>query len=195
VAFGIRQVVRRRREAKRQAAATAAAAAQATATAQRSVTCGGPAEIVDGELSAALDAVTRELQAVSESIRRLAYSSAPPSHRNCEVRDALAADADRLSGSLANMQASIHNMTNLHPGLDGAKPAVRGRVRRERGEAVERDEEVTMAATREREARSEGRRGRKGRREDDSRGERERVIQRGPDRPHDPRRRSSHSGR
>ncbi|KAK3301829.1 uncharacterized protein B0T15DRAFT_324695 [Chaetomium strumarium] len=187
VAFGIRQVVRRRREAKRQAAA----AAQATA-AERSATS-GPDAAIDGELSAALDAVTRELQGACESIRRLAYS-APPSHRNCEVRDALAADAERLSGSLANMQASIHNMRNLHPRLDGAKSVVRGRSRRERGEAVDRDREVSMAATGEREARRGGRRSGKDRRED-SRGVRGRGVQRGIDRLHDQRRRSSYSSR
>ncbi|KAK4236345.1 hypothetical protein C8A03DRAFT_16997 [Achaetomium macrosporum] len=190
VAFGVRHFVRRKREAKREAAA--AAAAQASTT-ERGV-ARGPDAAIDGELSAALDSVTRELQRAAESIRRLAYS-APPSHRDCEVRDALAADAERLSGSLANMQASIHNMRNLYPGLDRGKPASRGRRGRERGEAAERAEEVGVAATAgKRDARREGRRSRKSGMEE-VRNLREHVVQREPDRFRDRPRGSSHLSR
>jgi hypothetical protein len=141
-AFGTRYLIKRRRDAKRKAAAAAAKAAATT----RDMGPGGqgpgqrPAAAVDPELSAALDSVTRELQGASESIRRLAHS-APPAHRDCVVRDALVADADRLNGSLANMQASIHNMKNLHPGLEPPRrrrDRVLGRERTERGERMER---------------------------------------------------------
>ncbi|KAK3296541.1 uncharacterized protein B0H64DRAFT_374615 [Chaetomium fimeti] len=149
-AFGIRAFIRRRKEAKKKAKA-AAAAAQAGA---RSVPgepggagdkkAGGGA--VDPELSAALDSVTQELQGASDSIRRLARSAPPPLHRECAVRDALEADADRLTGSLANMQASIHNMKNLHPGLErgmrSRQQSERGKGRAERRRAV-RDTGVT----------------------------------------------------
>ncbi|KAH6627339.1 hypothetical protein F5144DRAFT_548815 [Chaetomium tenue] len=143
-AFGIRALIRRRKEAKKKAAAAAAAAQAGT----RSVS-GEPggardkkagAGAVDPELSAALDSVTQELQGASDSIRRLAHSAPPPSHRDCMVRDALVADADRLSGSLANMQASIHNMKNLHPGLEQGMRSRQQSTRREgRMETRERD--------------------------------------------------------
>ncbi|KAK4098953.1 hypothetical protein N658DRAFT_395770, partial [Parathielavia hyrcaniae] len=122
LAFGIRHLVRRRREAKSKAAE--AASKTTGQTAGRAVNgnsssgqdSGGSANM-DSEMSAALDAVAKELQGATESIQQLAYA-APPSHRDCAVRDALVADAERLSGSLANMQASINNMRNLHPGLE-----------------------------------------------------------------------------
>jgi hypothetical protein len=104
---------------------------------------GQGAGTIDPELSAALDTVTKELQGATESIRRLAYAVPPSSHRDCEVRDALVADAERLSGSLVNMQASINNMKNLHPGLEArAEKRRRDRARREEREkdrARERD--------------------------------------------------------
>lgn len=163
-AFGIRHLIRRRREAnkrkaeEKQAQAQADAAAAAAAAAARSSTAVGGqhnkqgAFVMDTELSAALDTVAKELQGASDSIRRLAYSASPPSHRNCVVRDALVEDADRLRGSLANMQASINNMRNLHPGLEEGREKLRlpgsgsgrtGRRRRkERREGSrERDEE------------------------------------------------------
>ena len=141
LAFGIRQLIKRRREAKREAEA-------AGATAPRGAFPGGggskqtsaaAAAVVGPELSAALETITRELQGASESIRRLAYAAPPQSHRECAVREALVKDADRLSGSLANMQASIHNMRNLHPGLEREKDRGRGweRERRERRERRE----------------------------------------------------------
>ncbi|KAL2128013.1 hypothetical protein VTI74DRAFT_9845 [Chaetomium olivicolor] len=146
VAFGIRHIIRRRKEAKKQAAA---AAAQSTATtAARGVGSilgqGQGQGAVDPELSVALDTVTKELQGATETIRRLA-SSAPSSHRDCAVRDALVKDAERLTGSLANIQASVHNMRNLHPGLDQERGQARVRTerrsRRERERGRERVEE------------------------------------------------------
>lgn len=169
-AFGIRALIRRRKEAKKKAAAAAAAAGT------RSVP-GDPggagdkkvgAGAVDPELSAALDSVTQELQGVSDSIRRLAHSAPPPSHRDCMVRNALVADADRLTGSLANMQASIHNMKNLHPGLEqgmrSRQQSTRREGFRERGGVDEVDRRTEKRATRSRgtprteEARSRSRR-------------------------------------
>ncbi|KAK4154433.1 hypothetical protein C8A00DRAFT_42791 [Chaetomidium leptoderma] len=163
-AFGIRHIIRRRREAKRQAAAAAAAASSAQATATSSTTTTtrdgttgqrrqqqGTTTVADPELSAALETVTKELQGASDSIKRLA-SSAPSSHRNCAVRDALVADEKRLSGSLANMQASIHNMRNLHPGLEPGRGQVGTDRRRQ-----ERARARAMARERERAAGEEGR--------------------------------------
>ncbi|KAK4120210.1 hypothetical protein N657DRAFT_162771 [Parathielavia appendiculata] len=120
LAFGIRHLALRRREAKSK---VADAASQSTGTTSRTMNSNstqdqGVNANIDPELSAALDAVTMELQGATESIRRLAYAAPPPLHRNCAVRDALVADAERLSGSLSNMQASINNMRNLHPGLE-----------------------------------------------------------------------------
>ncbi|KAH6839608.1 hypothetical protein B0I37DRAFT_237949 [Chaetomium sp. MPI-CAGE-AT-0009] len=130
--FGIRALIRRRKEAKKKAAAAAAQAGARSVPGES----GGAGDkkagagAVDPELSAALDSVTQELQGASESIRRLAHSAPPPLHRECAVRDALVADADRLTGSLANMQASIHNMKNLHPALEQGR---RSRQQSERG--------------------------------------------------------------
>ncbi|AEO69767.1 499a52b2-1968-4e93-8be2-86611eca12a1 [Thermothielavioides terrestris] len=161
-AFGIRHLIRRRREAKRRAAAEGAAGAATTARdvrsgrgqsqGQRQGRQGSAA--VDPELSAALDTVTRELKGASESIRRLARTA--PSHRRCDVRDALVADAERLSGSLANVQASIHNMRNLHPALDrGSRP--RESVRGTRPDAQQRARtKAERLSTRENTARSRG---------------------------------------
>ncbi|KAK4244660.1 hypothetical protein C7999DRAFT_43721 [Corynascus novoguineensis] len=151
-AFGIRTLIRRRREAKKKKAEAAAAAADAATLSPqagaRSVARGksnpgqdAGAASVDPELSAALDSVTTELQSASDSIRRLASSAPSVSHRNCAVRDALLTDADRLSGSLANMQASINNMRNLHPGLVQEK----GRKERARERAKERAKEKAKA--------------------------------------------------
>ncbi|KAL2146167.1 hypothetical protein VTI28DRAFT_5007 [Corynascus sepedonium] len=155
-AFGIRTLIRRRREAKKKKAEAAAAAAAAAATVSPQAGAGSVARgksnpgqdagaaSVDPELSAALDSVTTELQSASDSIRRLAYSAPSVSHRNCAVRDALLTDADRLSGSLANMQASINNMKNLHPGLGQEK----GRKERARERAKERAKEKVKAKER-----------------------------------------------
>jgi hypothetical protein len=131
-AFGIRALIRRRKEAKKKAAAAAAQAGARSVSGES----GGAGDkkagagAVDTELSAALDSVTQDLQGASDSIRRLAHSAPPTSHRDCMVRDALVADADRLSGSLANVQASIHNMKNLHPGLEQGR---RSRQQSEKG--------------------------------------------------------------
>ncbi|KAL2155679.1 hypothetical protein VTH82DRAFT_421 [Thermothelomyces myriococcoides] len=83
--FGIRALVRRRKEAKKKKAAAAAAAAAAAQSGRRPTK--GRHDVgtyaVDPELSAALDSVTAELQNASDSIRRLAHSAPPPSHRDC----------------------------------------------------------------------------------------------------------------
>lgn len=131
IAFGVRQLVRRRREAKRRAnkaAAQASPGGGADGKGQQQ-----PGGTVDHELLAALDSVSRDLQGASDSIGRLAYSA--PSHRNCEVRDALAVEADRLHRSLGNMQASINNMRNLHPGLDQGRRVSRPERTQRRGRA------------------------------------------------------------
>lgn len=140
-AFGIRALIRRRKEAKKAAAASAQAGARSVSgesggTGDKKAGAGA----VDPELSAALDSVTQELQGASDSIRRLAHSAPPTSHRDCMVRDALVADADRLSGSLANVQASIHNMKNLHPGLEqGMRNRQQSEKEKGRTEVRERD--------------------------------------------------------
>lgn len=120
LAFGIRQYMHRRREAKREAAATARKPQrpkgpgnhrQPDQQQQRALR-----SAADLELSTAIDSLTKEVQNASESIRQLAYSA--PSHRECAVQEALISDADRLQASLANIQTSANNMMNLHPDLN-----------------------------------------------------------------------------
>lgn len=145
VAFGIRHFIRRRREAKRQAAAASSARANTARGLNDHSESPGLSPAVDPELSAALDTVTRELQGASDNIKRLAHSA--PSHRNCDVRNALVADAEKLTGSLANMQASIHNMRNLHPSLERERRrgrSQRGRQERTRSSRPEDDTSRTM---------------------------------------------------
>jgi hypothetical protein len=156
LAFGIRHLIRRRREAKHKAAEAAAQAPSTTSRGMSTSQGQGAGTPIDPELSTALDTVTRELQGATDSIRRLAYTVPPSSHRDCAVRDALVADAERLSGSLANMQASINNMRNLHPGLEAR--AEKRRRDRARGGEREKDRARGTERARERERdREEGR--------------------------------------
>ncbi|KXX81386.1 hypothetical protein MMYC01_203102 [Madurella mycetomatis] len=142
-AFGIRHLIHRRREAKRQAQAAAQVNPKGGVTAGQTQRPGA----IDPELSGALNTVARELQGASDSIRRLASSA--PSHRNCAVREALIADADRLHRSLANMQTSINNMRNLHPGLDQRRDLNRlERSRRQEKDGRQRRTEDEVGSTR-----------------------------------------------
>jgi hypothetical protein len=165
-AFGVRHLIKKRKEAKRQAQTEAAAAPPMRVTGV-SMPQGA---VVDQQLSAALDTVAKEVQGASESIRRLAHSA--PSHRNCGVRETLVADADKLQGSLGSLQASINNMRNLHPGLEQGrvKPAAERRRRRRRTEGRERTEGRDRIG-RERTGEKEGTEERG--RADEARGERE----------------------
>ncbi|KAK4223898.1 hypothetical protein QBC38DRAFT_36311 [Podospora fimiseda] len=116
LAVGVRQVIKKRKEAKRAAASAALSTTKDDQYKQR----------LDPELSRALEATARELQGASESIRRL---SRTPGHKGrCEVQDELVKDAERLENTLGGIQAGIHNMRNLHPGLNAGeqKPAERG---------------------------------------------------------------------
>ncbi|KAL2021747.1 hypothetical protein VTK56DRAFT_6690 [Thermocarpiscus australiensis] len=135
LASGVRHLVQRRREARRRRQTAAQAGTRGV-----SVGRGQRQSGIDPELSAALDTVARELQGASASIRRLAYST-PSQHRKCPVREALAADADRLEGAMANMQASINNMRNLYEGLgENPRQGIPARSRRR-----ERSREVRTA--------------------------------------------------
>ncbi|KAK3681113.1 hypothetical protein B0T22DRAFT_445792 [Podospora appendiculata] len=71
----------------------------------------------NSELSAALVALRRELDDTLASIRRLSRGGGPKSHRECEVRDRLVANADRLEEGIERLQASISNIMNLDEGL------------------------------------------------------------------------------
>ncbi|KAK4196417.1 hypothetical protein QBC40DRAFT_234430 [Triangularia verruculosa] len=128
VAFGARKLMQRRKEAKR-AAASAAQTSQAKGRNARGNM--GPAD-ADVELSRALDATAVELQGASESIRRLASSGSESHHGKCEVKEALVKDAERLEGSLANIQTNIHNMRNLHPRLHFQTEGKRENIVREK---------------------------------------------------------------
>lgn len=136
LAVGIRAIAKKRKEAKKKATATASAE-QAIARSIPGWPGPDPRPAVDPELAAALDAVTHELQGASESISRLANTAPASTHPDCAVREALVADAGRLSGSLANIQTSIHNMRNLRPGL--GQSGQRG-GQRERVSSTRRDE-------------------------------------------------------
>ncbi|KAK4139883.1 uncharacterized protein C8A04DRAFT_40351 [Dichotomopilus funicola] len=116
LAVGIRAIVKKRKEAKQKATANASAE-KAIAKSIPGWPGRDPRPGIDPELAAALDAVTHELQGVSESISRLANTAPVSTHPDCAVREALVADAGRLNGSLANIQTSIYNMRNLRPGL------------------------------------------------------------------------------
>ncbi len=181
LAFGIRQLIRRRREAKRKAdaAGTTAPRGAFTGAGGPKQTSAAAAAVVGPELSAALETVTRELQGASESIRRLAYAAPPQSHRECAVREALVKDADRLSGSLANMQTSIHNMRNLHPGLEREKGRGRGRERERRERKEPREERNDERAPRSERHRQRGELGEEGDREQEEKRRKERGQQRG----------------
>ncbi|KAK3905231.1 hypothetical protein C8A05DRAFT_30966 [Staphylotrichum tortipilum] len=184
-AFGMRHLIKRRREAKRAAEAAGGGKKKRSKDKDKNgssiPTSGLRSSAIPGdpELSSALDTVARELQGATESIRRLAATRGTM-HRNCPVRDALNADADRLTDSLVNMQASIHNMRNLHPGLERARRRSereeRRREKRERRERREREEGVRV----EEEAKEEEGR-RKRRREE--RGEDGRRMRRREERP------------
>lgn len=165
-AFGVRHLIHRRREAKRQAQAAAQVNPRGGVTAGQVQRPGA----IDPELSAALNTVARELQGASDSIRRLASSA--PSHRNCAVRDALVADADRLHRSLANMQTSINNMRNLHPGLDKRRDLNRPeRSRRQEKDGRRRrtEEEEVGSARRDRDQPRQPHQRRPSRRDDEGR--------------------------
>lgn len=114
LAVGVRQVIKRRKEAKLAAAAASAASSSAAQNSQYK-------QRVDPELSGALEYTARELQGATESIRRL---SRTPGHKGrCEVREELIRDAERLENTLGGLQAGIHNMRNLHPGLESPRRA------------------------------------------------------------------------
>ncbi|KAL2156805.1 hypothetical protein VTH06DRAFT_4649 [Thermothelomyces fergusii] len=134
-ALGIRALVRHRKEAKKEEVAATVATQNESRPAKRRRQPGQDvgADTVDPELLAALDSIATELQSTSDSIRRLFYSVPPHSHHDCAICDVLLTDADRLSGSLANLQASINNVRNLHPSLVqemGWKDPVRERPRK-----------------------------------------------------------------
>ena len=115
LAVGVRQVIKRRKEAKL-AAAAAAASASASSGPSSAGQNGQYKQRTDPELSGALEYTARELQGATESIRRL---SRTPGHKGrCEVRDELVKDAERLENTLEGLQIGIHNMRNLHPGLE-----------------------------------------------------------------------------
>ncbi|KAK3374588.1 hypothetical protein B0H63DRAFT_253511 [Podospora didyma] len=153
LAFGVRQYMHRRREQKKTAAAAAAPLPQPSnrsKDARQHRRRGEPIAAVPGvdpELSSALDSLRTELEETSESIRRLAYTRAPASHKNCEVHTALVADADRLQGSIARIHASVNNMKNLHPALSQHQRRREGddrgsaRTERSRGQRRSRKED------------------------------------------------------
>ncbi|KAK4108906.1 hypothetical protein N656DRAFT_801341 [Canariomyces notabilis] len=136
--LGLRQLMHRTREARRrrrrqQQQQQAQASSSSSARVDNSnLNSGqrGAGEQVDPELSVALGSVTRELQAAADSIRRLAHTSTSGPgelhHRNCAVRAALVADADRLLRVLEEVQAGVNNMRNLHPGLRARPGTGRG---------------------------------------------------------------------
>ncbi|KAL1836259.1 hypothetical protein VTJ49DRAFT_5390 [Mycothermus thermophilus] len=135
LAGGVRRLIKRRRESKRKAAASSTTDINSTTRGTRPGFPHMPA--VDPELSASLDFVTAELRGATDTIRRLASTSAPvsqhPTH-DCAVRDALAVEADRLTASLTRLQVSIINMQNLHPALEAPGDAgARHGNRREKG--------------------------------------------------------------
>ncbi|KAK4184976.1 hypothetical protein QBC35DRAFT_349430, partial [Podospora australis] len=107
-AFGVRKLIRRRREAKRRAAAEARK--------DKAAQPPDPATLV--ELSVALDATAREVQGASSSIRRLSQTKGHDKWGDsCLLQEELVKDAERLEGSLRELESGIHNMRNLHPGL------------------------------------------------------------------------------
>lgn len=99
-------------------------------TRSRSLPTDGPrAEAIS--LATTLDSLKKELWATSETLADLVNN--PPSHKKCEVHEALAKRAEGIRASIDNLEMAVNNVRNLHPEIDedrGAHGGV-GQVNRE----------------------------------------------------------------
>ncbi|KAK3400932.1 hypothetical protein B0T20DRAFT_477041 [Sordaria brevicollis] len=81
-------------------------------TRSRSLPTGGPgAEAIS--LATTLDSLKKELRATAEALADLVNK--PPSHKKCEVHEALAKRADGIRASIDNLEMAVNNVSNLHP--------------------------------------------------------------------------------
>ncbi|KAL2272058.1 hypothetical protein VTJ83DRAFT_1429 [Remersonia thermophila] len=137
---GVRRLIKRRRERKRAAAAATTTDVNNASRTTRSKTLYHPAVTIDPELSASLDFATSELCGAIEILRNIADASPRPLQHpthDCAVRDAVVAEADRLTTSLTRLQMSIFNMQNQHPALEAP-----GKVGERRGQGQGRETRV-----------------------------------------------------
>lgn len=86
-------------------------------TRSRSLPTDGPgAEAIS--LATTLDSLKKELRTTSEALAEL--TSKPPSHKKCEVHEALAKRAEGIRASIDNLEMAVNNVRNLHPEIDDA---------------------------------------------------------------------------
>ncbi|KAK3313280.1 hypothetical protein B0H66DRAFT_450026, partial [Apodospora peruviana] len=132
--FGIRQYLHHRRQAKKNSAAAGSGkGGRKRSTNDNEEDARRP---MDPELVAALESLTAELRGTSQSISTIANSA--PSHKNCEVKSRLEAEADTIQGEIANIQMGINNMKNLHGGMERDAGVSQRRRRRERSTGTRR---------------------------------------------------------
>ena len=115
----------------------------------------GGGRAADADLQAGLNVLSSETQKTSEALRSLA--TGPPSHPDCRTRGALVENADRLQGSLSNIQTGANNIRNLNEErLNPRRPAPTRPARRRypvRDREPERDRNRDVRRDREREIR------------------------------------------
>lgn len=92
-------------------------------TRSRSLPIDGPGTEATS-LAATLDSLKKELRTTSEALAEL--TSKPPSHKNCEVHEALAKRAEGIRASIDNLEMAVNNVRNLHPEIDDDRGAYRG---------------------------------------------------------------------
>lgn len=68
-------------------------------------------------LATTLDSLKKELRTTSEALADL-VNKPHPSHKKCEVHDALAKRAEGIRASIDNLEMAVNNVRNLHPEID-----------------------------------------------------------------------------
>ncbi|KAK1778781.1 hypothetical protein QBC45DRAFT_157785 [Copromyces sp. CBS 386.78] len=106
-------------------AATSNTTGIGTGTRSRSLPTDGPGtEAIS--LATTLDSLKKELRTTSEALAELVNKT--PSHKKCEVHDALAKRAEGIRASIDNLEMAVNNVRNLHPEIDHDRGAAHGEV-------------------------------------------------------------------